>query len=189
MDLSLKIDMAMKTLKKYWPHLLLWVAMIVYFIFAPNWFTRFFIKSGKPIQAEKLLPSPSNRISFVVDGLNPYTKDGQNLYNLYGWGYIAPEAGETVQGFVPEIALTSDGDIYFFAAETGYRDPGPQSMFSDARVNLDTLGFNTLIAEDSIKPGKYRIAIVFRNPSTGSAFYWDKPAHYLIKTPNTLTLK
>ena len=179
----------MKTLKKYWPHLLLWVAMIVYFIFAPNWFTHFFIKSGKPIQTEKLLPSPSKRISFVVDGLNPYIEDGQSLYNLYGWSYIDPEVGKTVQGFVPEIALISDNNIYFFAVKTGYRNPGPQRMFADAGVDLDTLGFNALIAEDLIKPGKYRIAIVFKNLSTSSAFSWDKPARYLIKTPNTLTLK
>lgn len=179
----------MNTLKKYWPHLFLWVAMIVYFIFAPNWFTRVFIKSGKPIQTEKALPSPSKRISFAIDGLDPYIENGQSLYNLYGWGYIASEAGETTQGFVPEIVLISDHENYFFATKTGYRNPGPQSMFTDAKVNLDTLGFNALIAEDTIKPGKYRIAIVFKNPSTGSAFYWDKPAHYLIKTPNTLTLK
>jgi hypothetical protein len=189
MDLSLKVEMAMRTLKKYWPHLLLWTAMIVYFIFAPNWFTRVFIKSGKPVQVENLLTSPSKRISFVVDGLDPYIEDGQTLYNLYGWGYIAPEAGKTVQGFVPEIALVSDNNIYFFAVKTGYRNPGPQSMFADAGVNLDALGFNALIAEDSIKPGKYRIALVFKDSSTGEAYYWDKPAHYLIKTPNTLTLK
>jgi hypothetical protein len=179
----------MKPIKKYWPHVLLWCAVIGYFVFAPDLVTLVFTRAGKPLQAETTLPSPSKRISFVVEDLDSYIKDGQSLNNLYGWGYITPEAKESVQGFVPEIALVSDHEVYFFAVKTGYRNPGPQSMFADAGVNLDTLGFNALIAEDSIKPGKYRIAMVFKNPSTGEAYYWDKPAHYLIKTPNTLTLK
>jgi hypothetical protein len=179
----------MKPIKKYLPHILLWCAVIGYFVFAPDLVTLAFTKSGKPLQAENNLPSPSKRISFVVEDLDSYIEKGQSLYNLYGWGYIAPDAGNTAQGFVPEIALVADGNIYFFAVKTGYRNPGSQSMFADAGVNLDTLGFNALIAEDSIKPGKYRIAMVFKNPSTGEAYYWDKPAHYLIKTPNTLTLK
>jgi hypothetical protein len=114
---------------------------------------------------------------------------GQSLESLYGWGYIASEPGKSVEGYVPEIALVSDDNIYFFEVKTGYRNPGPQSMFGDAGVNLETLGFNALIAEDWIKPGKYRIAMVFRNPSSGEAYYWDKPARYLIKTPNTLKLE
>jgi hypothetical protein len=185
----MKVEMAMNTLKKYWPHLLLWVAMIVYFIFAPDLFARVFIKSGKPIQTENSLPSSSNRISFVVDGLDPYREGGQSLYSLYGWGYITSEPGKSVEGYIPEIVLVSDDNTYFFAVKTGYRNPGPQSMFADPGVNLDKLGFNALIAEDSIKPGKYRIVMVFKNPSNGEAYYWDKPARYLIKTPNTFTLK
>lgn len=185
----MKVEMAMNTLKKYWPHLLLWAAMIVYFIFAPGLFTRVFIKSGKPIQTEKSLPSPSKQISFVVDGLDPYMEGGQRLYSLYGWGYIASKPGKSVEGYIPEVALVSDDNIYFFAAKTGYRNPGIQGMDADAEVNLDKLGFKALIAEDTIKPGKYRIALVFKNPSSGEAYYWDKPARYLIKTPNTLTLK
>jgi hypothetical protein len=179
----------MKPIKKYLPHVLLWCALIGYFVFAPDLFVAFFTSAGKPLPTEKSLPSPSKRISFVIDGQDSYIKDGQSLHNIYGWGYIAPEQGETMEGYVPEIALVSENDIYFFAVKRGYRNPGPQSAFGDNKVDFYSLGFNTLIAEDSIKPGKYRIAMVFKNPSTGSAFYWDKPARYLIKTPNTLTLK
>jgi hypothetical protein len=179
----------MKIIKKYWPHLLLWVAMIMYFIFAPDLFNRFFIKTGKPLETENTLPSASRRITFVVDALAPYAEDTEGLYSLYGWGYITPEAGETAEGFVPEIALVSDEKIYVFKGKTSYRNPGPASMFADKGVDLDDLGYEAFITGDSIQPGKYRIAMIFKNPSTGEAYYWDKPARYLIKTPNTLTLK
>jgi hypothetical protein len=179
----------MKSFKKYWPHLLLWMVMLAYFIFAPDLYSHVFVKRGKPLQTENSLPSPSKRITFVVDALDAYVEGSEDLYSLYGWGYITSEAGKSVDGFVPEIALVSDNRMYFFAAKTSHRNPGPESAFADKRVNLDTLGYQTFIARDSIKPGKYRIALIFKNPSTGEAYYWDKPAHYLIKTPNTLTLK
>ena len=180
---------AMNVFKKYWPHIVLWAAMVLYFLFAPDLFTLAFIKTGKPLQTDGKIPAGSDKITFVVEELGSYIKGGENLYNLYGWAYIAPEPGETADGFVREVALVSEKEIYFFAVRSTYRSPGPQSMFDGAAVDLNTLGFTTLIAEDAIKPGKYRIGIVFRNPSTGTAFYRDKPAHYLIKTPNTLTLK
>lgn len=188
-NLFLRVKVTMKMFKKYWPHLLLWVAMIMYFIFAPYLFIRFFIKTGKPLETENTLPSASKRISFVVDGLTPYAEGNEHLFSLYGWGYITPETGKTVDGFVPEIALVSDDKVYIFKVKTSYRVPGPASMFVDKGVNLDNLGYEAFITGDSIKPGKYRIALIFKNPSTGEAYYWDKPARYLIKTPNTLTLK
>jgi hypothetical protein len=179
----------MKTIKKYWPHLFLWFAVIAYFIFAPDLVSRFFIKMGKPLQTENTLPSASKRISFVVDALAPYEDGNEDLYSLYGWGYITPEEGKTADGFVPEIAMVSGDKVYIFKVRTSYRNPGPVSMFADKRVNLDNLGYEAFIAGDVIKPGKYRVAMIFKNPSTGEAYYWDKPARYLIKTPNTLTLK
>lgn len=179
----------MKAFKKYRLHLLLWFSMIAYFLFAPDLFTLAFINTGKPLQTEDTIPAGSNRIKFIVEDLGSYIKDGASLSNLYGWAYILPEEGEKADSYVREIVLVSEKKMYFFPVRSQYRNPGPQSLFGDAAVNLDTLGFNSLIAEDAIKPGRYRIGIVFKNVSTGKTFYWDKPAHFVIKTPNTFTLK
>lgn len=84
---------------------------------------------------------------------------------------------------MPEIALVSDDKVYIFKVRTSYRVPGPASMFVDKGVNLDNLGYEAFITGDSIKPGKYRIALIFKNPSTGEAYYWDKPARYFNQDP------
>jgi len=176
-------------IKKSWFHILLWIAMFIYFIFAPDVFTSAFARNGKPLQIDNTIPPESDRITFVIEDLESYVKDGENLYNLYGWALIVPEEVVSTNLFVREITLVSDERKYFFSVKSGYRNPGLQSKFTDAGVELETLGFSVLIAEDVIKPGEYRIGFVFRNISNGSAFYWDKPARYLVKTPNTLSLE
>ncbi|HLP82594.1 MAG TPA: hypothetical protein VK141_11500, partial [Nitrosomonas sp.] len=173
----------------YWLHIFLWTAMLVYFIFAPEWAVFAFAKAGKPLKSDGAIPAETKRITFVVEELEPYSKDGKSLYKLYGWSFIAPEEDQAADFDVRQIVLASSEKVYFFSAESGYRNPDTQRLVADAPVDFNTLGFSTLIAEDAIKPGKYRIGIVFKNSSTGSAYYWDKPAHYLIKTPNTLTFK
>ena len=181
--------MLQNLLRKYWLHIFLWAVMLVYFVFGTDLVTFAFTKTGKPIETDGVIPIESDRITFVVEDLETYIKDGKSLYNLYGWAFILPEKGQGTDSYQREIVLASVKKIYFFQVESEYRNPGPQSLFAEADVDLNTLGFNTLIAEDSIQPGKYRIGIIFRNPSTGLAYYWDKPAHYLVKTPNTLTFK
>ena len=178
--------MITRLFKTYGIHVLLWLVMLAYFIFAPDLLLRFNTKVGKPLQVGGGIPSGSNRIKFVVEDLESYVRNGERLSSLYGWAFIVPESSGAAENFVREIALVSDRNVYFFPVESGYRQPGSESSFRDAGIDLNTLGFNALIAEDAIKPGKYRIGIVFRNLETGSSYYSDKPAHYLVKTPNTL---
>lgn len=163
--------------------------MFLYFIFAPDFFTAAFTKTGKPLQTKGTIPAESERISFVVDDLGSYIKDGEYLYNLYGWAFIVPEEGERADSFAREIVLISDEKVYYFPVISSYRNPDLPDNIKDVGVELDALGFSALIAEDVIKPGKYRIGIVFKNISTDHALYWDKPAYYLVKTPNTLSLE
>ena len=181
--------MLLNLLRKYYLHIFLWVIMLAYFLFGPDLVTFVFTNIGKPLQSDGTIPTESDRITFVVEDLEPYLKNGKSLYNLYGWAFIVPELQQERASYIREIALTSDENVYFFSVESDYRNPGPQSLFADVSVDLNTLGFNTLIAEDAIKPGKYRIGILFKDLDTGSAYYYDKPAHFLIKTPNTLTFK
>lgn len=178
----------LKVLQKYWLHILLWLGMLIYVFVAPYLFALVFMKTGKPLRTEQTIPAESKRITFVIEDAVPYIEGDQDLYNLYGWAFITPDEGENPNSFIREVTLVSEKRIYFFAVKPGYRSPGQESMFTDAGVDLNTLGFNTLIAEDLIQPGKYRIGIVFRDPATGAAYYRDKPEHYLIKTPNTLYL-
>jgi hypothetical protein len=176
----------MKAFRKYWLHIFLWAAMLLYFIFAPDLFALVFTRAGKPLQRDAAIPAESNRIKFLVEDLGTYIEGGENYPSIHGWAFIVPEKGETADSFLREIVLFSDERVYFFAVKSGYRNPGSQSFFTDQGADLSNLGFDALISEDTIKPGKYRIGIIFRNTATGAMFYSDKPASCLIKTPNTL---
>jgi hypothetical protein len=170
-------------------HILLWVFMILYFVFAPEIFTLAFNQNGKPVQVNASIPAESDRIHFVIEDLAPYVKDGENLYELIGWSFIVPDEGISPEVFIREIVLVSDERNYFFSVRSGRRKPDIPSRFNNIDIDLDSLGLSMLVADDMIKPGKYRIGIVFRNTSDGSAFYWDKPIYYLVKTPNTVRLE
>lgn len=178
-----------KTLTEISLHAVLWGLMIVYFLFAPDVLTLFFTQNGKPLQTDAGIPAESDRINFVIEELAPYVKDGENLYELIGWSFILPEEGISPDLFTREIALVSNERNYFFSVRSGHRKPDISSQFNDIDINFDTIGLSALFAEDAIKPGKYRIGVVFRSTSDGSAFYWDKPVYYLVKTPNTLRLE
>ena len=164
--------------KKYWIHLVLWMAILAYFLYAPDVVNAFLTKNGKPLSNDRPLPSDSKRISFGLMSLDPYTKDGEILYNLAGWSLIFPEEGQPVGSFEREVVLRSeDGEKYIFPIT---------HVFPVA--NEDDPGFNVLIGEDVLKPGKYRVGLIFRDQSTGEEFFWDRPVYHLIKTPNTLRL-
>jgi hypothetical protein len=178
-----------KTFTKIWLHILLWVFMLFYFVFAPDVFTLAFNQNGKPVQVNASIPGESDRIHFVIEDLAPYVKDGENLYELIGWSLMVMDEGIPPELFVREIVLVSDERNYFFSVRSGRRKPDIPSRFNNIDIDLNSLGISALIAEDAIKPGKYRIGVVFRNTSDGSAFYWDKPIYYLVKTPNTLRLE
>jgi hypothetical protein len=176
----------MKALAKIWLHILLWVLIFFYFVFAPDLLTLVFARNGKPLQIDGGIPAESDRINFVIEDLVPYVKDGEDLYELIGWAFITPEQGISSDLFVPEILLVSNERTYSFSVRTGYRKPDLPRKFTDLDINFDRLGLSVLIAGDAIKPGMYRIGVVFRNASDSSAFYRDKPVYYLVKTPNTL---
>ena len=156
-----KANGRLKILAKIQVHIVLWILMFFYFVFAPDLFTFVFTRNGKPLQIDGDLPTESNRIHLVIENLVPYVKDGENLYELIGWSFMLPEEGISSDLLVPEIALVSDQRNYFFSARTEFRKPEIPSKFADIDINYDTLGLSVLIAEDAIKPGKYRIAVIF----------------------------
>jgi hypothetical protein len=186
LDFRARLGMVIRFISRFWVHLLIWVVIVFFFVFTPDLVTLILTKNGKPLQAEAVIPAESNRITYEITGFEPYIKDGEKLYSLFGWALIVPEKGQPTDTFVRELVLVSDERKYVFPVIAGHRNPSLPDKLAGVDVDLNTLGFNALIAEDAIKPGKYRIGFIFKDNSTGSAFYWDKPASYVVKTPNTI---
>ena len=179
--------MLLKFFEKSWFHILILAVMFFYLFYAPELVAMFSAK-GRPLHTEGSIPAESDQISLTVEGVEASSR-GQNLWNLYGWAFMLPQTDIDGDSFVREVVLVSDERSYFFSAEAVSRHPSMPSYFIDRGVDLDTLGFNALIMLAAIKPGKYRIGIVFRNASAGIGYYSDKPAYFLIKTPNTMKLE
>lgn len=179
--------MMLKLFQKSWFHVLILAAMLFYLVYAPA-LVAMNSSKGKPLRIDVSMPAESDQISFAVEGVG-VAPQGKNLWSLYGWAFILPQEELDADSFAREIILISNERKYFFSAESIARNPSMPGYFTDRGVDLETLGFHALIMQAAIKPGKYRIGIVFRNTSDGSAYYRDKPVFYLVKTPNTLRLE
>jgi hypothetical protein len=177
-----------KLLHKPWIHLLIWVVMLVYFFAMPALYTRTFTKIGRPLESRSI-PAESNKVIFAVDGLEPDVKDGEKVYNLFGWALMVPGEGKSVGSLVREVVLISDEESYFFPVTSVYRTAPALDKLAGLKVNPNNLGFYAYIADDTMKPGKYRVGIIFRDTTSGAAYYHDKPLYYVIKTPNSLDLR
>jgi hypothetical protein len=178
----------MRALKKYSLHLFLWLLMVSYFMYAPRFVARFFVKTGKPLQPESSMKVETSQVQFAAEGLEEFREQGERVQGVNGWAFMLPLEGVPLRGLVRELVLTSRERTYTFPVESKFYPIDPKHRYA-AFIDTNTLGFTALISEDAIEPGKYRIGMSFRNPATGVSYYWDKPAHYLIKTPNTFTLK
>jgi hypothetical protein len=179
--------MILKLLKNSWYHVLMLAMMVFYLFYSPELVARFSTK-GQPLHTDGSIPTELDQIAFVVEGVEASRRE-QDVWNLYGWAFIPPREDIHSDALVREIVLISDNRMYFFSAETVSRSPSIPSDLKDQGVDLDTLGFNTVILPAAIKPGKYRIGIIFRDTSVGTAYYSDKPACFLIKTPNTMRVE
>lgn len=168
--------------------------MLVYLKIAPTVYVQYLLEKGKPLQGYNELPVDSDQIRFVVDLLNPVTPNAEDVYTLVGWAFSTKNEHMPPEKYEREIVLISDTNMYFFPIFQVIQRPDIRDAFSILGMDLTYSGFHVLIAKDAIRPGKYRVGIVFRDPSTNVAHYYDKsaygkPARYLVRTPNNLYIK
>jgi hypothetical protein len=168
-------------------HIFIWALMFAYITFSVNLHTHFFLKYGKPIRIDKSLPQETMQIKFTVDDLDPIILEGQEMYQLWGWAFSTADANMAPDAYEREIILVSNSEIYIFPIHNVKRQ-GVQDVYKDLNMNLIFSGFSTYISKDVLPFGEYRVGIVFRDPSTGSTYYTDKPKIIIHRTPNRLSL-
>src|ERR1044071_6813434 len=115
--------MIVRFLKNSWFHILIWIMIFIYFFSAPSLFVSVFAKNGKPLHDKINIPAESDQITFMIDGVEPYVKDGENLNHLYGWAFIIPQGNASTDLFIRELALVSNERKYFFSVKSKYRNP------------------------------------------------------------------
>jgi hypothetical protein len=170
--------------KKIRIHLLVWSAMLLYLMISPRIYTHFILTSGKPVFYSQELPSATTKIEYWVDRLDPIQVEGQKLYHLWGWGFIAGEPDHA--SYERFIVLKSNTKTYFFLANRTER-PDVQTYFGDLYNNVTNTGFSTEIAKEAITMGNYSIGILFNNQNSDASFYIETNKE-IVKTPNQLKL-
>lgn len=161
--------------------------MLLYLLFAQDLHTYFFLEQGKPARVDESLPKEMKEITLKVDGLDQVILQKEELYTLWGWAFLESDTALPPHMYKREIVLTSGSKTYFFSTNSVER-LGVQDAFEELNLDLTQSGFSTLISKDVLPLGEYRVGMIFIDPSTGSAYYSDKPRVVLLREPNGLSL-
>ena len=174
--------------RKHLAQIILLAAMLLYFFLAPEAYDFFFLKLGKPVQKDILLPEPFTEARSWIDGLYLYTGETQGVYELLGWAFPVVNDVETPIGeYERLLVLSTSSRNYTFSLETKRRD-GVQEAFKDVGMDVRMSGFVSLIAQSSIGADSYRIGVLFQHPLPETLFYVDT-GWCLTSTPNNLILE
>jgi hypothetical protein len=171
-------------LRKGWRHIFIWALMLAYFAFAPDLFVRFILKDGKPIQYDEVLPDVSDQISYSITRLETFYINGELFFKLIGWSFLRSDPNQAM--YERLIVLKSDTNTYFFAIQSTER-PDVQEAFEYLDIDLLNSGFSSLLSKDVIRPGIYRIGIVFRIPSANKVYYMVTNK-IIVRTANQIRL-
>lgn len=169
-----------RAIKKHWVHILVWLLMLTYVIFAPSLYGRFVLKSGKSIQFPEELPKETGRISYYFDNMELIVIDGQELSSLWGWAFLQEEPDQSQ--FERIVVLKSDSNTYFFPTQSFQRSD-VQAAFSNLGIDVQNSGFSTYLSKDVVRPGSYRIGFVFKNQTT-NAIYFELSNKIIVRTAN-----
>jgi hypothetical protein len=176
-----------KLIKNNWFHIVAWMAIFMYYAVAPDLYVHFILKNGRPLSIDENIPTETDQIKLSVDDLQPIEYQGQDIYRLYGWAFSTMERNISPDMYKRTIVLISDTKSYFFPVQTIQR-PGVQKFYKDLQMDLLNSGFSSLISADAIKPGEYRVGVIFKNPISGAEYYSDKPKVTILRTPNNFSI-
>lgn len=156
--------------------------MIIYLVFAHDLYIYFILKNGKPILVNAELPAAAKGIKFHIDTFKPTVYDGQNLYSMIGWAFSTADPAMRPEDYERNLVLVSGKKNYIFPTISSPR-LSLQKAYQSLGMELTNAGFSTIISQDVIKPGIYRIGIIFHDHHKGSSSY-TLTNKYLIRTPN-----
>lgn len=169
--------------RKYRFHILIWGVMIAYFLTAPNIYSQYAMKHGRPVQIDFELPQPTDQIQAAVDKIFPLVIDDYHLFRFWGWAFTQEEPDPTL--YDRYFVLASNTNTYIYPMEITGR-PDVQEYLADLNLDLVDTGFNAMISKDGIRIGRYQAGVLFRNIATGEVIYSIIPGRIIIRTPNEL---
>ena len=171
---------------KYRFHVIICAGMLIYLLFAKDIYNHFFITIGRPILENSTLPAENDAIKFHIDLFEPSTFKGQTYYSMVGWAFSTLDPKKPPEDYKRLIVIISEKRNYSISVDS-YSRPDIQKYYQSLGMELNESGFRSQVAPDFIKPGTYRIGMVFTDPKDGSSFI-KITNKILIRTPNQLQI-
>ncbi len=103
----------MRTIKHIWIHVAIISLTIIYFFAAPTIYAHFFQKYGKPVSTAIEVPPATNKLIIGPIGLTLTWIEGEELYQLDGWGF----PWDLEKNYQRFFVLESDRSQYLFPIE------------------------------------------------------------------------
>jgi len=174
----------MKFKNKYWVHIVLWGAMILFLFIAPPIKDKLTIVEGKPVDLGDVSLESAGIIRFNIDKISEVKSGKQMLYRVIGWSFIEEDVKPT--NYDVFLVLSSADETYFFPTIRGEREDVEKS-FPEFTVDLTQSGFTVFIARELMKNGEYRIGFLHKDNESGETIY-QATEQYLVKTLNKINL-
>lgn len=173
-----------QVIKKFRVHGLILLGIILYLALSPIIYRSLFIKTGIPLKSPGELPAVSNQVVMAVDSFDSVTFEGDVTRDLEGWAYLKVEPDQSQ--YERFIVLQSETRTYYFSV-TPVKRPALNKAFSSLGLDLLYAGYRAFISEEHLKPGTYRVGMLFKSKTNGADFY-SVSSTLIRRTPNRVIL-
>jgi hypothetical protein len=159
-------------------------AVLIVYVFAANpLYVRFFLKDGKPLGMQAILPVNSKDVIYHLgDQIQSLRVNGQDLYELKGYAFFK---SNSVQENKITVMLSSATENIAFATRL-VALPNMIESYPGYTKDMDHAEFSLLLSQNALSPGTYHIGIVLQNKN-GPGQAYVLTGGTIKKTPNTLT--
>jgi hypothetical protein len=169
--------------KATYKHFIACAVLIVYVFAANPLYVRFFLKDGKPLSSQVVLPADSKGVIYHLgEQIQSLRINGQDLYELKGYAFFQ---SNHEQENIITIVLSSATRNTAFATRT-VALPNMIESYPGYTKGMDHAEFSLLLAQNALSPGTYHIGILLQNKN-GAGQSYVLTGGSIKKTPNTLS--
>jgi len=161
-------------------HILIWALLLIYLVSANRLYIQYILQNGKPGRTNVPLPAQTSGVNFTITAMQPVQIDGQNLYQLKGYAFIA---ANPLQKNKISVVLSSPARNYVFPTEPA-RQPTMIQSYKGYRKGMESAEFIMLLSEKTLEPGQYQISLLLEHPSSKSRAFVTTGST-IKRTPNT----
>jgi hypothetical protein len=169
--------------KRSYKHFIACAVLIVYVFAANPLYIRFFLKDGKPLSTQVVLPADSKGVIYHLgEQIQSLRINGQDLYELNGYAFF--QSNHEQENNITIILSSATGNIAFTTRTVAL--PNMIESYPGYTKGMDHAEFSLLLSQNALSPGTYHIGILLQNKN-GAGQSYVLTGGSIKKTPNTLS--